>query len=146
MKAIAVTLSAMLLACAHTIWQPHQAQPRVAQAAPAPLIPVAQTTQAFCRWPAPETKLSLAPASQDALILFASPDDDALQTRHARAYSLNAERYHLAMIDVPDGIQQFPVPSRTRFDLTGGSDTRQLQRLLATSNGATSGLTCVEKR
>jgi hypothetical protein len=142
MKVPAITLSSMLLACAQTTWKPQQIPP-VSHAAPAPLMPVAQTAHASCSWPAPETKLALVPTSKEAFILFATSDDDVLRTLHARAYSLHADHYRLAMIDSGDGSALIPVPSRTRLDLTGGgSNMLALQRSIGADYNALADGTC----
>jgi hypothetical protein len=108
-------------------------------------MPVAQTAHASCSWPAPETKLSLAPTSKEAFALFATSDDDVLRALHAHVYSLNADHYRLAMIDVDESGALIPAPSRTRLDLTGGGNMLELQRSIETDRSSAVIGACTEQ-
>lgn len=133
MKAPAITLAVMLLACAHSAPQQHDG-PQVVHATATPKPLIAETSGASCPLALPGTTLSFAPTSGGGSILFANNDDGLLYDLRRRVHLLatehNSARYRLAMVDVPHRAEMAAIPGGARLDLvTGvGNDTLELQR------------------
>lgn len=137
MKARAITLAVMLLACAHSAPQHHDG-PQVASATATPKPLIAQASGPRCPLALPGTTLAFAPTSGGASILFANDDQSTLHDLRSRVHLLatqhNRSRYRLAMVDLPHRAEMVPIAGGARLDLvTGvGNDTFELQRSIET--------------
>ena len=135
MKARALALAVMVLGCAKTVPQQRDG-PQLADARETPKPLVADTSGPTCPLAVPGAKLSFAPVSGGASMLFAAPDEADLRDLRLRVRMLaedhNRSAYRLAMIDLPYRAEMVPIPGGARLDLvTGiGNDTLELQRVI----------------
>lgn len=135
MKPGVITLSVMLLACAHTAPQHHDG-PQIADARATPQPLPTQASGTDCPLALPGARLSFAPITGGGAMLFSTPDEAAIRDLRERVRAMashhNRASYRLAMIDLPHRAEMVPIEGGARLDvITGiGNDTLELQRVI----------------